>query len=310
VPFGRGSAGPRSFNRKWRVTVDTIQTTELDIKFSIEKTLKDEPNKCELTIYNLWEDHRAQLEELNPPTKGVSGLAKGKIKKASRKTATSGIPVKIEAGYEDDDDLSLLWLGDLRTCESTKEGADWVTKLESGDGEKVWQDARVNVSFGPKTPVDTVFRAMVKQFGLGKSNFDEFVLASPPQLLAGGSIIARGAVFSGPLFMQLRDWCHSCGMEFSIQDGVVEFRNRGDADKQPAFLCNTSTGMIGAPSVDIDGLLHVKMLMPHDIRPGRLLVVQSHENKQASGNYKIEKIKYEADTAGDDWNVNLEAVRF
>lgn len=298
-------ASVRSWKRKWAVTIDTFKTTELDIKFKIEKSLKDEPNKCELEILNLSEEHRARIEELTPFSTVVSGLAKQKVKIAARKAATSGIPVKIEAGYEEDDDLSLLWLGDLRNAISEREGANWVTKLESGDGEKAWQNARVNLSYGPKTPVATVIRAIARELGLGEGNLAS-VIASI-ELNGVGRLLPRGAVIAGPARQQLRDWTRSAGLEFSIQDGALQFLEKGKATGEQAFLVSAETGMIGSPTVDIDGLVHVKMLMPHGIRPGRLLVIDS---QRVAGGYKAEKIIYEGDTAGDEWFVEMEAVRY
>jgi len=308
--FGAGlGAAPASltstkqFNRKWSVTVDTVQNDKLDIKFKVEKSLKDEPNKCELEIVNLSEDHRAQLEHLQPDLSGqVSGLAKQKVRKVAER-ATSGIPVKIEAGYEEDSDLSLIWLGDLRTIKSVKQGPDWVTTLESGDGEKAWQNARINVSFGPKTPVETVIRAIVKELGLGQGNLPLFTGQIQTKM---GAILPRGTVVSGQAASRLHDWCRSCGLEFSIQDGAIQLLDPSRAVAEPAFLVSTETGMVESPTVDIDGLLHVKMLMPHDIRPGRLLVVDAQRVK---GNYRIEKLIYEADSAGGDWYVDIEGIR-
>src|SRR6478609_7446560 len=106
------------YDRRVSITVDTVQITDLDCSFKIEKTLKPAPNNCEVTIYNLTEDHRAQLEQVTP---------KGK-------EPTRGIPCEIVAGYKVG--VSQVWLGDLRTAHSKYDDVDWVTKLSSGDGEK------------------------------------------------------------------------------------------------------------------------------------------------------------------------------
>ena len=46
-----------------------------------------------------------------------------------------------------------------RTINSLREGPAWITTLEAGDGEKAIVNARVQLSYGPKTPVATVLRA-------------------------------------------------------------------------------------------------------------------------------------------------------
>jgi hypothetical protein len=41
------------FDRTVEVQVDVIKIVDLDMSFRVTKTLKKEPNTCELTIYNL-----------------------------------------------------------------------------------------------------------------------------------------------------------------------------------------------------------------------------------------------------------------
>lgn len=291
---------PELFNRVASVTVGTTKFTSLDCAFKIEKSLKPEPNTCELRIYNLNPEHRAALEELNPPTKAGSSLAK---KKDQQHRATRGIPCKIEAGYEGG--TSLLWLGDLRTAHSIHDGSEWVTVLESGDGEKAWQNARVNVSYGPKTPVDTVIRAMVRALGVGEGNLSQVV--HKLQVSGAGRIIPHGTVISGRVATELTDWCRSCDLEWSIQDGALQIVDRGKALAGRAIKLSSKTGLIGSPTVDIDGVMTCRMQMIPDVRPGSLLVIDALRLK---GAYRIEKASWMGDTSGGDWTIEVDAKRY
>ena len=94
------------WNRKFAVTVNRSRYTDIDCVFTVKKTLKPEPNTCELTLFNLNRERQAELEAIAP---------KGS------KQATVGIPCEIEAGYEEG--TSLLWRGDLRTVETTDDEA-------------------------------------------------------------------------------------------------------------------------------------------------------------------------------------------
>lgn len=298
------AASKELFGRRWAVTVDTTRITELDLTFKIEKSLKDEPNKCELKIWNLTEDMRAAIEELNPQTDPVSSLAKKKVKTAARKQAIKGIPCQIEAGYGDNDkDLSLLWLGDIRSAKSERTGPDWITTLESGDGEKAWQNARVNVSFGPMTPVDTALQAIVKSLGLGEGNIKKVGAL----LRISGKTFTQGTVISGPTSRALTAFCKSADLEWSIQDGAVQIIDRGKALDAQAIKISADTGMLDSPSVDVDGVLTVKTLMIPDVRPGRLIVIDSRRIK---GNYKIDKATWTGDTFGTDWAIEMQASRY
>ncbi len=217
------------FDRRIDVTVDTIQITGLDVSFKVEKTLKAEPNTCECSIFNLNEQHRAQLEELKPTSK----------------QATQGIPCRIEGGYKDQ--TSLLWLGDLRDVVTERDGADWVTLLTSGDGEKAWKHAELHVSFGPKTALVTALRAIARSLGVAEGNLSKVVAKLQS---AGKAIFPAGATFSGPASRELNDFARSAGLEVSIQDGALQFLDRGQALAGKAIELNEERGLIGSPSVD------------------------------------------------------------
>lgn len=291
---------PELFERAVDITVGTTRFRSLDAAFKIEKSLKSEPNTCELHVFNLNAEHRKALEELNPPTKAGSSLASAKEK---QHRATRGIPCKIEAGYEGA--TSLLWLGDLRSAHSVHDGSDWITVLESGDGEKAWQNARMNVSYGPKTPVDTVIRAMVRALGVGEGNLSQVVQRIKVQGV--GKILPHGTVISGRVSQELTDWCRSCDLEWSIQDGAIQILDRGKALATRALKLSAKTGLIGSPTVDIDGVLSAKMFMVPDVRPGSLVVIDALRVK---GNYRIEKAVWSGDTSGGDWTIDISAKRY
>jgi hypothetical protein len=308
--------GDELFNRTWRVTIQTtenaedrtrvndglaLQTTQHDIKFKVIKSIKSEPNKCTLEIFNLNAEHRNAIAELNPVTKLVHVRDKKKLRIAARKSAKKGIGVKIEAGYHGDN--SLIWLGDMRTAESEYIAPNWITKLTAGDGEKAWQNARVNVSYGPKTPTSTALNAMVKALGLGAGNTAEIIANEG----LTNKIYPQGTVMSGPVATLLTDYCRSADLEWSIVDGAVQFTGRGKALKGRAILVSANTGMLGSPKVDIDGVLTVKTVLIPDVRPGRLIVVEASQN---AGNYRAEQIIYEGESDGTNWGLTLKCTRY
>lgn len=274
------------FDRRATVTVDTIQFDALDFAFRVEKSLKPAPNTCELTIWNLNQDHIGQLEELKPKAK----------------QATQGIPCKIDAGYKDA--TSLIWLGDLRTVETRREGPDWITTLTSGDGEKAWQHARQHISYGPKTPIETVLRAIARELGVGAGNIGKFVHRLK---IAGSAIFPAGIVLSGPVQRQLVDFARSADLEVSIQDGALQFLDRGQALAGRSLVLKSGTGLLDSPSVDNEGVLSARIQMIEDIRPGMVVVLDAERIK---GNYRIEEAAWIGDTSGSEWSIELTASRY
>jgi hypothetical protein len=275
---------PKLFGRAARIVVGAgIGNVRAGIRvdshrciFDVEKTLKDEPNQGSLQIYNLSSEQRSQIEELRP-----------------QKGEKTGVPVLIEAGYVTSEP-SQIFLGDMRTCFSVKEGPDWITTLEAGDGEKAQATARINVSFGPKVKSDIVLRAIVKALGVKPGNINQAI-----QMLnrKGFTSFGKGVVLSGSATMHMHNFCKSADLEWSIQDGAIQILDRGKTLGERAVRLSSTTGLIESPSVDHKGILSAKFLLQPDIRPGTLLVLDSLAVK---GNYRISKCNYKGDTMGAD----------
>lgn len=273
------------FDRKLVVTIDTLRITDLDIEFSIEKELKKAPNNCELTIWNLNPDHRASLEQLRAKSKADKG--------------TKGIPCSVEAGYGLS--LSQIFLGDLRTVETTRTGPDWQTKLTSGDGEKGAQFGRVQLSYGKGIANDVPLRALARAMGVGEGNLSKVVAQiTHAQFPAGVTI-------SGPAYRQLNVLAAGMGLQVTIQDSALQFQNLGKALSGTALKLNASTGLIDSPTVDNEGVLTAKMLMIPGVRVGGLIVMDSLTVK---GNYIIQKATYAGSNFSGDFGITVQGKRY
>lgn len=274
------------FDRRCAVTIDTIEFDALDVEFKVVKTLKPQPNTCDLTVYNLNEEHRQQLQQMNPTVN----------------PATKGVPCKIVAGYRDA--VSQIWLGDLRTVETTREGADFLTKLTSGDGERGWQNGRMHVSYGPQTSIDTVFRGMAKALGVSEGNLAKVVSRLK---IAGAAAFTSGIVISGAVSTHLTELANSAGLEVSIQDSALQFLDLNKAAAGTATRLAYDTGLVESPTVDQKGVLTAKTLMIAGLQCGGLVTVDSLFVK---GTYRTEKITWSAQRAGTDWYQEIQGHRY
>ncbi len=136
----------------------------LRVAFNIEKTLKPEPNRAEVMVWNLSELSRLALEQL------------------------SQVPVIVEAGYEQ---TSKLFFGFLSEAQSITDGDDIVTIISSGDGEKAYQKSRINASFPRNTPVGAALNQLVLQLQLIPGN----ALSQPYKFDSGNAVFTNGCVF-------------------------------------------------------------------------------------------------------------------
>jgi hypothetical protein len=181
------------FKRVIRVQVGTIEIKNLDMSFTVDKSIKPEPNKAELHIWNLNEKHRSAIEQL--PT----------------------APVMIEAGYEAGS--SVIFLGDLRTAISTIDGPNIVTSLASGDGEKKIQTKRIAKSFAKGAKADVLIKATAEALGVGEGNLADIVR----KLKLGVRTIRGGTVIYGNAARELTHICRCYGLTYSIQNGNLQF---------------------------------------------------------------------------------------
>jgi hypothetical protein len=288
------------FDRRFALTVGTLDVSDFHCRFRVEKTLKPEPNKALIEIWNLSPDHRALLGELAPGKK----IKLGKKKGGTAPSLLGKVPCRLEVGYAGPG-TDLLFLGDLRTVDTEIDGPDWVTSISSGDGERAFRTARINQSFGAKVPTQTALRALVKALGVGEGNLSKVV--SQLKLQGQASLLTRGIVLSGPVSRLMTDYCRAADLEWSIQDGALQFVDLNKALSETAIKLTPDTGLVGSPSVDAAGVMQCKCLLIPGLRCGRIVVLDAAEIK---GQFRIESFVAEGDTHGDDWTAEIKAKRY
>lgn len=282
------------FQRECRITVGAalgairtgLRVEKHRCAFRVEKTSKPEPNKAALQVYNLSREQRAQIEELRP-----------------KKGDARGVPVLIEAGYKETG-LAQIFLGDLRTVYSKREGADWITTVESGDGEAA-KLSSITQAYGPQTSPDVALRAIVKALGIGEGNVA--AIAARLRTTGAATLFTKRAVFSGSAYEHMTHFARSAGLEWSIQDGAIQLIDQGKTLAGFATRLSPSSGLIGTPTIDPKGVLSCQMLIQPSVKVGSLLVLES---AAVRGNYKIQRATWEGDTYGIPWYIQVEATRY
>jgi hypothetical protein len=269
--------GELLYDRVYKLQVDDIVINDLDIDFSVTKTLKKEPNTLHLTIINLNPEHIKQLQEAKDPV------------------------VQLEAGYASRS--GVIFLGDVRDVDSEYVKPNWITTLESGDGEKATQFDRINKSFRAGTDLPTVLQEVAKSMGgIGFGNLKQLAFAGT--LPGGSKNFPNGVTVSGNSAREMNRLVRSAGLEWSIQDKKFQLLEAGKTLQTKAIVLTPSTGLIGSPTISNDGILYFTSLLNSDILPGRQLIVKS---AQINGRFRVERCTYEGQTDGQPWYVNGEA---
>jgi len=265
------------FIRALEVQLGTIKFQDLDAQFSVVRTTSKAPNTCELKVFNLNPDHRAEL------------------------AALSDVFVSIEAGYAGE--VSEIFKGDLREATSERDGADWITTISGGDGLKAIRRARINKSFAKGTKTGKVIQEIVKELGIDPGNLNEALLFDP-EFEGAGSEYLNGTTLSGLASTELDAILKSVGKEWSIQSNTLQILDRAKPLEGFVFKLTPTTGLIGSPTIGSDGVVNARALLNGQILPGRKVQIES-ENIPGSF-VRVDRAEFTGDTSGADWYVDLE----
>lgn len=264
----------RLFRRDYVLQVDTLEIRDLNVAFAIERTLRRRPGRAEIKVWNLSSSHRAQLEALSP----------------------GHIFVEFRAGFVGE--TSLLFRGELHEARSERSGNDIVTTVRSRDGGGA-HGARVSRSHAPGASLETVIDGVVDAMGIGEGNLRD-VLSSAT--MGGVGVFAGGATTSGSAADELDRLTGSAGLEWSIQEGVLQVLPRGRALQRTAIRLAPETGMLDSPTREKDGKIKIKTLLIPDLVPGRLVEVESDFVR---GTFRVEAAAYRGEYAGSDWGIEV-----
>jgi hypothetical protein len=271
-------------------------TTGLDIsgmaiQFVIEKSLvPTEPNVATIKVMNLSEASRQQL------------------------SGASALTVLLEAGYVGG--TSQLYFAGARAAWSTREGANYITHIESSDTiarpkgikktKKIQPGSTTGSIYrtrGAKVPLIQAFQSITDALGIGDGNLKQALAAgsSPISSVNGAALLGNGAE-------RMTDLCRSAGLEWSVQDGELQLLNVGQTlSTTKAIEVSSATGLVNSPSVDSQGAVEMTTLLIPGLAPGVLINVDSLFVK---GGFRIEKIRYEGNTQGQEWYAHIAAAKY
>lgn len=299
--------GTRQWLRQAQLVVgkggNGLMIENLRIQFEIVKTSDPQPNKALIKVFNLNPTHDSQI----------------------RNEYTD---VFLNAGYEGA--IKLVFKGNITHVFHYKEGTDWITEIECADGDNDYRNAVINEVLAAgatnKQVADRLLRSMPNTTG--------------GYMETGESGRTRGKVLVGNTRDHLNKIATQEGANWSIQDGVLQIVKTDSLLPNEAIVANSTTGMLGAPEINEDGIT-VKFLMNPDARVNGALQLDNNniqmkgtkigETKKGSqqtgervnssnfqngkysrldpdGIYKMLKVTHKGDTRGKDWQTEAVCV--
>lgn len=249
----------------------TVEITDLRVQFKVEKTLEKHPNTAEINITNLAEKTRAQLR-------------------------SKGAKVVLQAGYATT--LATVFVGDARTIDHTRDGTDWLTKIQAGDGERGIQYARISESFAPGIKMPGIVTTFTNALGFDPG--DSLAKLAP----SASKQFVNGYSAHGKASAELDKILRANGYEWSVQDGRLQILRPGEVNTERLVKLSSESGLVGSPEFSTPEnakkkpVLKFKSLLSPEIRPGGRLAFASVNHQ---GIHRVTRIVHTGDTAGGDW---------
>lgn len=248
------------------------------VVFKITKSRKKEPNNSEITITNLAQSTRSNLQK-------------------------KGVRVLLEAGYKDIG-VNRYFFGDVRSIDHVRKDADWDTIMKLGDGERAWKYARVYESFAPGTPKASVLRTLAERMGLELGN----IAQQAPSLVSGS--FDQGWAAAGSAVRAFDKLVKGQGLEWSVQDGQVQLLEVGGHLELPIPEISPDSGLVESPEMGSPAtkgkpaLVKFKCLLT-PVKPGGRVKLKS---RRYNGYVTVQACEFEGDTHGGPWYTTISGV--
>jgi len=243
------------------------------ISFDLKRDAASEPSQGSVKIYNLSASSRAWLQ-------------------------AEGLQVGIEAGYGET--LRSLFSGDIADVWHEKQGVDWVSTIEAGDGEASYRDARIMFSGAPGISRRRVFDELARSLGVPTGYIASVAETS----------YRTGVTLAGSARQYLDELCEELDLRWSIQDGALQVIESAGATADEAFVVSASSGLIGRSSLrradNGTAGVRFKVRLNGLLNPGRAVVLEDGDN---TGTYVVEKVSHKGDSgSGGDYATEVEAT--
>lgn len=267
------------FDRKATVTIgkegeEGLIIKDLTIIFKIEKTTESNPNKAQVTIYNLNPVSRAKLEKPN-------------------------LVLMLKVGYgklEEREDM--IFYGNVSKAISKRQDVDYITTMECGDGEKAFRETKIEKSYKEEVTLKQVVKDVIDSFGLSRGKQEEI----PDQKFQNGLSL------SGLSRDILDKLVKKAGLEWNIQDGELQIISSNKSTGEEAVVLTSKTGLIGSVNKTDDGVEFTSLLQAK-LKPGRAVQLEIIEKqKPIMKNYRVNKVIHTGNSITGPWYSQCEAI--
>lgn len=254
---------------------------DLRISFFVEKTDKESANKARIEIYNISDDSALELGKANNN-------------------------VILRAGYEDEGGAKNLFFGQIADAVYKKESPETKLEITAFDGQTNIQEKNISVSYGPATPVQTIFNDLLSAFGLPLSNAS----------LVLSEAYTNGYAFVGKTKDAITEVLAFAGKTWTIQNQQLTVISPGESVERTGLLLSPDTGLINTPepledveedaTKEVPKRYRVQSLLYPQMVPGAEIKIQS---SIVNGIFRVETIEFTGDNFEGSFAAEAEVVQ-
>jgi hypothetical protein len=271
----------------------------LSIDFEVVKSDTSEVNTATIDIKNLNKTSRGILDN------------------------STDLFVSIEVAYGSDKNYELLFQGDIITAVSIRQGVDWNTKIQAGDGHYDLKYVSYRKTFKNGYNSDLILSDIA-------SGFRSIKLGDVAQLK--GEKLIGSTTFSKKASDAIDQIVRQQGLTWFVDNEILRILSPSLVyDSSNALLLTPETGLLGSPFAEnmtipnwkrqtdestgkpekeisltrqISGLKFEALLNPL-CSPGRGVEIKC---KSVSGQYKIKKAAFRGSTRENQWSVSCSSI--
>ena len=256
----------------------------LRISFSLDKADTTTQNEATISVWNLNKEHKAVLEK-------------------------DDCLVVLSAGYGTN--LALAFCGAVTSSATSQDGADMVTEIHVTDSLIEIRDTYISISYAGTINTKKILQDIASKMGVGivfapKATFKDFL---------------NGYTFVGQAKTALNKVCNSAGLEWSLQNGVLQIKKPNTTITDMVYVLSPETGLLDIPTrlsqsaeTAKDGnTTSKKNQTGWEVRYFMNLAIGVNdfvklESKVATGYFKVNKIKINGDNFGGEWTCTAELL--
>jgi len=245
--------------------------TALHINFSVDKCDTETPNTATVSLWNLSPEHLAILND-------------------------EDCVVTIKAGYGNL--VPLVFVGTVTFISTEQDGADRETSIELADGRIELRDTYVSLSYSGLINSKKIIEDVAAQMGVTVSFSYNAQFYDFP----------TGFSFIGPGRVALDKACASSGLDWQIQNGILQVKMSRDTMTREVFVLSPDSGLLYIPKKITYGKdskgdgeqsgYEVIYLMNGAIGIADFVRIESREVK---GYFRVKSIEMKGDNIEGDW---------